>query len=81
MTERRMTEGRKLPKVENYKVEKTERRKRPSVEKDCINILFYEDRKYLIFNYTYSKGRKRVNISSKITRIHNLKNLLVTIVS
>jgi hypothetical protein len=38
-------------------------RKLPKVEKDCVNIVFYRVRKYFMFYYAYTEGRKRVNLS------------------
>ncbi len=67
MIERRMTEGRKLPKVV-----KTECRSK--LEKDCINVVFYRVRRYLMFYYIYTEDRKRINISSMVIHVQNMKN-------
>jgi hypothetical protein len=66
MIERRMTEGRKLPKVV-----KTECRSK--IEKDCLYVVFYRVRSNFMFYYIYTEDRKRINISSTVIHVQNMK--------
>jgi hypothetical protein len=37
-------------------------------------VVFYRDRKYLMFYFNYSEGRERINNSSTVIRIQNMIN-------